>query len=107
MDESPQQQNLAKHIALDLITVGRIPALLLGCAFASAMWVVHTTHDTRQAVHALDLTMAERDRLNNEWRNLILEENALSEHSRVQEIASQELEMSRPDGDKEVVISLK
>ncbi|OJI53693.1 Cell division protein FtsL [Vibrio vulnificus] len=45
--------------------------------------------------------------MDNEWRNLMLEETALAEHSRVQEMAKKELEMKRPDGDKEVVINLK
>jgi len=101
------QVNLAKHIGQDLLTVGRWPLLMLVIAFASAMWVVHTTHDTRQAIHQRDRALTERDRLDNEWRNLILEENALSEHSRVQELAAKELQMKRPDADKEVIISLK
>ncbi|MDF5377593.1 cell division protein FtsL, partial [Vibrio parahaemolyticus] len=42
-----------------------------------------------------------------EWRNLMLEETALAEHSRVQDLAKKELEMKRPDGDKEVVVTLK
>ena len=49
----------------------------------------------------------ERERLDSEWRNLMLEETALAEHSRVQDLAKKELEMKRPDGDKEVVVTLK
>ncbi len=49
----------------------------------------------------------ERDRLDSEWRNLILEETALAEHSRVQDLSNKELEMKRPDADKEVVVTLK
>tara|TARA_Y100001956_G_scaffold45313_1_gene44104 strand:+ start:1135 stop:1452 length:318 start_codon:yes stop_codon:yes gene_type:complete len=98
--------NLAKIIALDLLTVGRVPLVLLVLIFASAMGVVFTTHHTRQAITEKDQALMERERLDNEWRNLLLEETALAEHSRVQAVAKQDLEMTRPDADKEVVIQL-
>ncbi len=106
LSQNKETPNLAKLILMDLVTVGRVPGTLLLLAFASAMWVVHTTHDTRAAIHQRDVALIERDRLDNEWRNLILEENALAEHSRVQEMAQKELGMKRPDADKEVLISL-
>ena len=98
--------NLAKLIALDLLTVGRVPLLVLILIFASAMGVVFTTHHTRQAITEKDQALQERERLENEWRNLLIEETAVAEHSRVQEIAKDELQMKRPDSDKEVVIDL-
>ncbi|CAM2745620.1 MULTISPECIES: cell division protein FtsL [Vibrio] len=104
----PQSKtNLAKLIVVDLFTVGRVPLVLLILIFASAMGVVFTTHHTRQAISEKDQAFMERDRLDNEWRNLILEETALAEHSRVQELAQKDLEMKRPDADKEVVVNLK
>ncbi|ELV8623848.1 cell division protein FtsL [Vibrio cidicii] len=99
--------NLAKLILIDLLTVGRVPLLLLLYIFATAMAVVFATHHTRQAITFKDQTLQEREHLDSEWRNLMLEETALAEHSRVQELAKKELEMRRPDGDKEVVINLK
>ncbi|EGR3363471.1 cell division protein FtsL [Vibrio parahaemolyticus] len=99
--------NLAKLIATDLITVGRWSLLLLLLIMASAMGVVFATHHTRQAITEKDHTLVERERLDSEWRNLMLEETALAEHSRVQDLAKKDLEMKRPDGDKEVVITLK
>ncbi len=99
--------NLAKLIATDLLTVGRWPLLLLLLILASAMGVVFATHHVRQAITEKDQTLVERERLDSEWRNLMLEETALAEHSRVQDLAKKELEMKRPDGDKEVVITLK
>ncbi|MCG9678123.1 cell division protein FtsL [Vibrio sp. Isolate24] len=98
--------NLAKLIALDLFTVGRVPLLVLIMIFASAMGVVFTTHHTRQAITEKDQALQERERLDNEWRNLLIEETALAEHSRVQEIAKDELQMKRPDSEKEVIIDL-
>ncbi len=99
--------NLAGLIARDLLTVGRWPLLLLLLILASAMGVVFATHHSRQAITERDRTLVERERLDSEWRNLMLEETALAEHSRVEDLAKKELEMRRPDGDKEVVITLK
>ncbi|CAH8182772.1 MULTISPECIES: cell division protein FtsL [Vibrio] len=99
--------NLAKLIALDLLTVGRVPLILLALIFSSAMGVVFITHHSRQAISEKDQALVERERLDSEWRNLIIEETALAEHSRVQSLAKQDLEMKRPDSDKEVVITLK
>ena len=84
------QLNLAKHIAYDLVTVGRLPMAMLLLIFASAMGVVFATHHTRQAINDKDVALQERERLDSEWRNLLLEENALSEHSRVQAMARKE-----------------
>lgn len=99
--------NLAKLIALDLLTVGRVPLILLALIFSSAMGVVFITHHSRQAISEKDQALVERERLDSEWRNLIIEETALAEHSRVQSLAKQDLEMKRPDSDEEVVITLK
>ncbi|KQH86193.1 cell division protein FtsL [Vibrio sp. Vb2880] len=104
---SQTKPNLAKLIAFDLLTVGRIPLIMLMLIFATAMGVVFTTHHTRQSITQKDLALQDRDHLDNEWRNLILEETALAEHSRVQDLARKDLEMKRPDADKEVVIELK
>lgn len=104
---SQPSAKLAKIILIDLLTVGRIPLILMVLIFASAMGVVLTTHDTRQSVSRLSQVQSERFDLDNEWRNLIIEETALAEHSRVQEIAEEQLHMQRPDADKEVVINLK
>ncbi|MDG3089064.1 cell division protein FtsL [Vibrio hannami] len=105
--EQKDQPNLVKIILIDIFTVGRLPLFMLVAIFALAMGVVFSTHHTRQAVTEKNQTLQERDRLDNEWRNLILEENALSEHSRVQAVAEDDLEMIRPDADKEVSVSLK
>ncbi len=83
--------NLAKIIVLDLLSVGRVPLILLTLIFASAMGVVFTTHHTRQAISEKDQAFMERDRLDNEWRNLIIEETALAEQWRVLEVAQKDL----------------
>jgi cell division protein FtsL len=103
MQQTPP--NLAKLIAADMLRVGLLPFILLLLIFCLAIGIVFNTYDTRKAVTEKDLALVERERLDSEWRNLILEENALAEHSRVQKMAIEVLEMKRPDADKEVVIS--
>jgi len=104
MTQLTSSPNLAKLIAKDLLTVGRVPFLLMILLCASAMGVVFSTHQTRQAITQNEQAMIERDRLDNEWRNLLIEETALSDHSRVEEVAKKDLNMKRPDADKEVII---
>jgi len=106
MSESQAKQNLAKVIALDLVTIGRVPLLLLIGIFISAMAVVFTTHQTRQVITAKEQAMIEREHLDEEWRNLLLEETSLSDHSRVEALAEKELDMKRPDPAKEVIVTL-
>ena len=99
--------NLAKLIVTDLFTVGRLSLLLFILIGMTAMGVVFATQHARQAITEKDHTLTERARLDNEWRNLMLEETALSEYSRVQTLAKKKLGMRRPDADKEVVITLR
>lgn len=99
-----QPENLTKLVLLDLITVGKLPMVLLLCLFLSAMSVVFVTHYSRQLITEKDQLLDSREQLDHEWRNLILEETALSEHSRVQDVAQKELGMQRPDIEREVLI---
>ncbi|MDD9195251.1 cell division protein FtsL [Aliivibrio sp. S3MY1] len=105
-DTSPPS-NLIKMIGLDLFNVGRLHTILLFCVFFSAIGVVLATHSTRQMAVKRENLLLEKDILDGEWRNLILEESALAEHSRVQSRSVQELNMERPAPDKEVIIKLR
>ncbi|OBT07346.1 cell division protein FtsL [Vibrio sp. UCD-FRSSP16_10] len=102
----PKVPRLGLIIVRDLFTAGRVPLFLLITVFFTAITVVLTTHMTRQVISQKDQELEQREQLDEEWRNLILEENALSEHSRVQKIATSDLEMKRPDSDKEVIVKL-
>ncbi|CED70485.1 cell division protein FtsL [Aliivibrio wodanis] len=104
---SLSSSNLTKMIGLDLFGVGRLHAILLFIIFVSAISVVLATHNTRQMTVKRENLLLEKDILDGEWRNLILEESALAEHSRVQLRSVQELDMERPAPDKEVIIKLQ
>ncbi|ELR66376.1 Cell division protein FtsL [Photobacterium marinum] len=96
--------NLARQIARDLVSVGRVPLILLVLVLISALGVVLITHHSRQLIAQQEQLLIERDQLDIEWRNQILEENSLAEHSRIERLAEKELEMKRPSVDSEVVV---
>ncbi|WP_319782442.1 cell division protein FtsL [Oceanisphaera sp. IT1-181] len=86
--------NLAKEIGQDLL---RYKWLLLLAAFAigSALLVIVVTQGTRQLTSEYNELMAEQDRLDIEWRHLLLEQNTLMEHSRIELLARDKLGMKR------------
>lgn len=96
--------NLARLIGRDLVTVGLVPLILSFVILASALSVVYITHDTRQQIVKQEQLLTEREGYDVEWRNQILEENSLAEHSRIERLAETELKMQRPSADSEVVI---
>ena len=49
----------------------------------------------------------ERDSLEIEWRNLILEENALADHSRIERLAAEKLHMQHVTPDQEQIVIQK
>lgn len=81
-------------------------ALLLLACIISALLVVHFAHLNRQLTIAQDSLYQQRDQLDIEWRNLILEQRALSEHSRVEDIARNRLNMIRPAGEQDVAVTV-
>lgn len=81
-------------------------ALLIAGCLISALVVVHFAHLNRQLTIAQDKLYQTRDQLDIEWRNLLLEQRALSEHSRVEDIARSRLQMVRPAGEQDVLVQL-
>lgn len=79
--------------------------LLLLLTLLSALAVVYITQKTRTEIARHDQLLMERETLDVEWRNQLLEEHALSEHSRVDTMAREELQMVRPDNKHEVIVS--
>ncbi len=82
------------------------PALLLLACIVSAMTVVHFAHLNRQMTIAQDELYQQRDQLDIEWRNLLLEQRALAEHSRVEDIARNRLQMLRPAGERDIAVTV-
>ncbi|RHW76720.1 cell division protein FtsL [Colwellia sp. RSH04] len=80
--------------------------LLLVAVVISAFSVIYYTHVNRQTTSELEVLLSQRDELNIEWRNLLLEQNSLAEHSAIESKATKLLKMKRPDTKSEVIINL-
>lgn len=96
-------------VTLILTDMTRHPlrVLLFLAVIASAIAVILSTHHNRQMIISLEKTMQERDRLDVEWRNLILEQGALTEHNRIEALVKENLDMYRPSPEEEVVVRVK
>lgn len=81
--------------------------ILLLLVIASAFSVIYYTHVNRQTTSELEQLYTQRDELDIEWRNLLLEQNSLAEHSAIESRAKKLLNMKRPDADSEVLVTLK
>lgn len=94
---------LNKLIVQDIANHKLVLVMLLLC-MGSALAVVEFTHLNRQLTINQDKLFQQRDALEMEWRNLLVEQRALSEHSRVEELAQQQLQMVRPLGQQDIVV---
>lgn len=99
-----QRLSLVGVIGGDLLRNAKIPLILLLAVLVSAIFVVTTVHLTRLLTAEREQLVLEHDALDIEWRNLILEENALGAHSRVERIAIKKLQMQHVDLSKENII---
>ncbi len=73
----------------------------------TAFAVVYFTHVNRQTTSELEVLLAEREELDIEWRNLLLEQNSLAETSEIEDKATRLLNMKRPDSKSEVIVELQ
>lgn len=92
-----KQYNLINIIYNDLFFYGKQQLLLLLLVLMSAMLVILVTYHTRSMIMDREKLFLERDTLDTEWRNLILEEKILSDHSRIERIAVNKLQMHYVD----------
>lgn len=81
--------------------------ILLFLVVTSAFSVIYYTHVNRQETSELEQLYTQRDELDIEWRNLLLEQNSLAEHSAIESRARKLLNMKRPDADSEIIVTLK
>lgn len=79
---------------------------ILFAVVISAFAVIYFTHLNRQTTSHIEVLLTERDALENEWRNLLLEQNSLAEHSAIESQAEKQLNMTRPDANSEIIIKL-
>ncbi|WMY94832.1 MAG: cell division protein FtsL [Arsenophonus sp.] len=99
-----KKDNLIKIISNDIFQYGSIQLLLLIIIMISAILVITVSHKTRVLTIYKNVIITERESLDTEWRNLILEENALGNHSRIERISTEKLQMIHVDPIKENIV---
>jgi len=90
------------------LTRSRQP-LLLVAVFAivcvvSALALVKTKHESRKLFVELESLTGERDRLNIEWGQLQIEQSTWATHARIEQVATEDLSLVRPEPDDIYVI---
>ena len=78
---------------------------LLGAVTLTALSVVYTTHTSRHLVNALQDLEKQRNRLQVEFGQLMLEQSSLVAQGKVEDTAIAELGMEVPDMNKVVVFT--
>ena len=63
----------------------------------SALALVYTKHEARKLFVELETLTHERDRLNIEWGQLQIEQSTWSTHARIEQVATEDLALVRPD----------
>ena len=84
-DKASTNFKLLLIIVSDL-TRNKLRVLLYLMVITSAMAVTLSSHHNRQQVIALEDLMQEKDELDVEWRNLVLEQRALTEHNLIENV---------------------
>lgn len=77
--------------------------LLLAAVTFSALGVVYTTFNSRHLLNSLQQLEKQRNRLQVEWGQLLLEQSSLVAQGKVEDTAIAELGMEVPDMSKVVV----
>jgi cell division protein FtsL len=73
----------------------------------SAFLVIQYAHNHRQLSIEQEKLIKERDQLDIEWRHIVLEQSALTEHNRIENTVREKLGMIRPDPEDEVVVKIQ
>lgn len=91
-----------KHLGANWLSL-----LTYSLVMLSAFTVISTTHNNRQLSIQLEGLMQQQDELDVQWRHLVLEQSALTEHNRIENLVNRELKMFRPKPEDEVIVSVE
>jgi len=69
-----------------------------------AIALVYTKHDSRKLFVELEGLTHERDALNIEWGQLQIEQSTWAQHARIEQVASDDLALVRPEATEIFVI---
>jgi cell division protein FtsL len=70
----------------------------------SALALVYTKHESRRLFVELESLTQERDELNIEWGQLQIEQSTWATHARIEQVATDDLALVRPDSTEIFVI---
>jgi len=70
----------------------------------SALALVYTKHESRKLFVELEALTHERDDLNIEWGQLQIEQSTWATHARIEQVATDDLALVRPDASEIYVI---
>ncbi len=79
-----------------------LPLGLIALIFISALGVVGSRHQSRKLFAELQALEQERDKMNDEWSRLLLEQATWGTHGRIEELAHNRLDMRVPSN-KEII----
>jgi cell division protein FtsL len=90
------------------VTQSRHPFLLI-FIFAvvcvlSSMAVIYTKHESRKLFVELEQLTDQRDELNIEWGQLQIEQSTWATHARIEQVATDDLSLLRPEATEIYVI---
>lgn len=69
---------------------------LTAACVVAAMALVYTKHESRKLFVELEELTDERDELNIEWGQLQIEQSTWATHARIEQVATGDLELTRP-----------
>lgn len=99
----PKTGGKSRQAVIERRTWGGFLVLLLAVT-ASAVAVVYSTHSSRHLLNDLQVLERERNALQVEWGQLLLEHSSLVSQGRIEGIAAAQLEMKVPAMENVVVV---
>lgn len=76
----------------------------VGVCVLSALALVYTKHESRKLFVELEQLTTDRDELNIEWGQLQIEQSTWATHGRIEQVATGQLSLVRPEADDIFVI---
>ena len=84
-----------------ILSEKRQPVLLVfvfaAVCVVSALALVYTKHESRKLFVELEQLTDERDQLNIEWGQLQIEQSTWAAHARIEQVATDDLRLTRPE----------
>ena len=104
MLENSERYPLQHILVEDIFSSNKLIVILLLLILASAMGAIWMAHQTRGLISENGQLVLQHQALENEYRNLQLQEATESDNTRVESIAIGTLKMQRVQNEQEVVI---